>query len=238
MQAVAICVVWKSTKKRNTSRDKLQNELQSALGLQCDHFDVPYWIQPIQGQEWAHWRKECSRLPWGNLSLLVALTVDRLLDTREGIESNLLKHYRYKGNRSRKISVECGLFTSVGLTKGNDSHLHMIQDMSKYYIHMFVKRAVCSCNGHFVVQVIDTFFFKWLLAFQPFSLSAKWLLAFQPFSQIEKISAFQPNRKIFSQMTAQMTFSQKLVMSHASHVGNSVFLLRAGQSLLDWPAHQ
>ena len=165
-----------------------QNELQTALGLQCDHFGVPYWIQWIQGQEWAHRRKECSRLPWGNLSLLVALTVDRLLDTWEGIESNLLDHYRYKSNRSRKISVQCGLFTSFGLSEGNDSHLHMIRDMSNYTIQMFVKRAVCFCNGHLVVQVIDTFFFKWLSAFQPFS-------------QIEKLSAFQQNRKTFSQMT-------------------------------------
>jgi hypothetical protein len=32
----------KVEKKRNMSWDKLQNELQSDLGLKCDHFGVPY----------------------------------------------------------------------------------------------------------------------------------------------------------------------------------------------------
>jgi hypothetical protein len=138
MQAVVICVVWKSTKIAEHVSYLGTSKLQSALGLQCDHFSVPYWIRPIQGQEWAYRLKECSRLPWGNLSLLIVLTVDRLLDTREVIESNLLKHCRYKSNRSRKNtfmhlkSVECGLFTSVGLSECNDSHLHLIRDTSKY----------------------------------------------------------------------------------------------------------
>jgi hypothetical protein len=75
------------------------------------------------------------------------LTVDRLLDTPEGIESNPLKHYRYKSNRSRKTTFmhlkKCRMWVVSKCWVERRQQLSSPHDTRyRYYIHMFVKRAV------------------------------------------------------------------------------------------------